>query len=146
MLAEAALADGVRRFVYTGTIDSYDSADARTVIDARTPVDARMARRNLYARSKAACEALLQRMHAERGLPLVILRPGVVVGVGSPPAHWGVGMFHSDTRAELWGDGTNKLPLVLVDDVAEGLALALDVPDIEGKTLLLTDEPLLSAR
>ena len=146
VLAEAVLAHGVRRFVYTGTIDSYDSADARTVIDARTPVDVRIASRNLYARSKAACEALLQRMHAERGLPLVIFRPGVVVGAGSPPAHWGVGMFHSDTRAQLWGDGTTKLPLVLVDDVAEGLALALDRPGIEGKTLLLTDEPLLSAR
>jgi nucleoside-diphosphate-sugar epimerase len=140
------LAHGVRRFVYTGTIDSYDSADARTVIDARTPVDSRIASRNLYARSKAVCEALLQRMHAERGLPLVIFRPGVVVGAGSPPAHWGVGMFHSDTRAQLWGEGTTKLPLVLVDDVAEGLALALDRPGIEGKTLLLTDEPLLSAR
>ena len=146
VLAEAALAHGVRRFVYTGTIDSYDSADARTVIDASTPVDARIQSRNLYARSKAACEALLQRMHSERGLPLVIVRPGVVVGAGSPPAHWGVGMFHSDTRAQLWGNGTTKLPLVLVDDVAEGLALALDRPGIEGKTLLLTDEPLLSAR
>ena len=108
VLAEAVLAHGVKRFVYTGTIDSYDSADARAVIDARTPVDARIASRNLYARSKAACEALLQRMHAERGLPLVIFRPGVVIGAGSPPAHWGVGMFHSDTRAQLWGEGTHQ--------------------------------------
>jgi predicted dehydrogenase/nucleoside-diphosphate-sugar epimerase len=146
VLAEAVLAHGVKRFVYTGTIDSYDSADARIVIDSRTPIDARIASRNLYARSKAACEALLQRMQAERGLPLVIFRPGVVIGAGSPPAHWGVGMFHSDTRAQLWGQGTTKLPLVLVDDVAEGLALALDAPGIEGKTFLLTDDPLLSAR
>ncbi|MEO7116356.1 MAG: NAD-dependent epimerase/dehydratase family protein, partial [Caldimonas sp.] len=145
-LAESALAHGVKRFIYTGTIDSYDSADASTVIDARTPVDARMGRRNLYARSKAACEALLQKMHSERGLPLVIFRPGVVIGEGSPPAHWGVGMFHSDTRAQLWGDGTTKLPLVLVGDVAEGLAQAMDAPGIEGKTFLLTGEPLLTAR
>ena len=145
-LAEAALAHGVKRFIYTGTIDSYDSADARDVIDSRTPVDARIDRRNLYARSKAACEALLQRMHAERGLPLVIVRPGVVIGEGSPPAHWGVGMFHSDTRAQLWGDGATPLPLVLVDDVAEGLALAMDAPGIEGRALLLTDEPLLTAK
>ena len=146
MLAEAALAHGVRRFIYTGTIDSYDSADAATVIDCDTPLDPRIDARNLYARSKAACEALLQKMHAERGLPLVIFRPGVVIGAGSPPAHWGVGMFHSDTRAQFWGDGTTKLPLVLVDDVAEGLALGMDAPGIEGQTFLLTDEPLLSAR
>lgn len=146
VLAEAALAYNVARFIYTGTIDSYDSADERAVIDARTPVDPRMAHRNLYARSKAACEAILQRMHAEQGLPLVIFRPGVVIGEGSPPAHWGVGMFHSDTRAQLWGSGTTKLPLVLVDDVAEGLALGMDAPGIEGKSFLLTDAPLLTAR
>ena len=146
ILAEAALAHGVKRFIYTGTIDSYDSADGRNVIDSRTPVDAHLERRNLYARSKAVCEALLQRMHAERGLPLVIFRPGVVIGAGSPPAHWGVGMFHSDTRVQLWGDGHTRLPLVLVDDVAQALALALDAPGIEGRAWLLTDEPLLTAR
>ncbi len=146
VLAEAALAHGVKRFIYTGTIDSHDSADASDVIDSDTPLDARMPHRNLYARSKAACEALLQAMHKAQGLPLVVFRPGVVVGEGSPPAHWGVGMFHSDTRAQLWGDGKTKLPLVLVDDVAEGLALGMTVPGIEGQTFLLTDDPLLSAR
>lgn len=146
VLAEAALAHGVKRFIYTGTIDSHYSAAATDVIDGDTPVDPRLARRNFYARSKATCEAMLMEMHRERGLPLVVFRPGVVIGEGSPAAHWGVGMFHSDTRAQLWGDGSTKLPLVLVDDVAEGLALGLEAPGIEGQTFLLTDEPLLSAR
>jgi 2-alkyl-3-oxoalkanoate reductase len=35
---------------------------------------------------------------------------------------------------------------VLVDDVAQGLALGMSVPGIEGQTFLLTDEPLLSAQ
>ena len=146
VLAQAALDHGVKRFIYTGTIDSHDSADANDVITSETPLDARLDHRNLYARSKAICEALLMRMHKERGLPLVIFRPGVVIGEGSPPAHWGVGMFHSDTRAELWGNGKTKLPLVLVDDVAEGLALGMAAPGIEGQTFLLTDAPLLTAR
>ena len=45
-------------------------------------------------------------------LPLVIFRPGIVIGKGCPPAHWGVGMFESDTRVQLWGNGKNKLPFV----------------------------------
>ena len=146
VLAEAALAHGVKRFIYTGTIDSYFSAREQDVIDSDTPLDPRIGDRNLYARSKAACEAILQAMHRERGLPLVVFRPGVVIGEGSPPAHWGVGMFHSDARVQLWGEGTTKLPLVLVDDVAEALALGMTVPGIEGQTFLLTDEPLLSAK
>ena len=55
-------------------------------------------------------------------------------------------MFHSDSRVEYWGDGNNKLPLVLVDEVAQALVLAHDAPQIEGRSFLLTDEPLLTAR
>jgi predicted dehydrogenase/nucleoside-diphosphate-sugar epimerase len=146
VVGQCALDAGVRRFIYTGTIDSYDSARAGSVIDNGTPVDARIATRNHYAHSKAECERVLMEMHKAKGLPLVIFRPGIVIGEGCPPAHWGVGMFHSDTRVQYWGDGNNKLPLVLVDDVAQALLLALDAPQIEGRSFLLTDEPLLSAR
>jgi predicted dehydrogenase/nucleoside-diphosphate-sugar epimerase len=146
VLAEAALAAGVRRFIYTGTIDSYDAAGVHTVIDGRTPLDPAIESRNLYARSKAACETLLLDLHRTRGLPLVIFRPAVVIGEGCPPAHWGVGMFHSDTRVQYWGSGEHKLPLVLVDDVAEALVLGLDKPGIDGQAFLLTDAPLLTAR
>jgi nucleoside-diphosphate-sugar epimerase/predicted dehydrogenase len=146
VVAQCALAAGVRRFIYTGTIDSYDSAREGAVIDGSTPLDPRIATRNHYARSKAVCEGVLMDLHRNQRLPLVIFRPGIVIGEGCPPAHWGVGMFHSDSRVEYWGDGQNKLPLVLVDDVAQALLLAHDAPAIEGKTFLLTDEPLLTAR
>ncbi|WP_431065825.1 NAD-dependent epimerase/dehydratase family protein [Methylotuvimicrobium sp.] len=145
-IAERALAYGVKRFIYTGTIDSYYSADANEVITGDTPLDPNIERRNLYARSKAACEALLTDLHKSQKLPLVIFRPGIVIGKGCPPAHWGVGMFESETRVQLWGDGKNKLPLVLVEDVAEALAIALDAPAIEGQIFLLTDQPILSAQ
>lgn len=145
-LAEAAMRHGVKRFVYTGTIDSYHSADPSAVIDGSTGVDRHIESRNLYARSKAACEALLTGLHRDRGLPLVIFRPGIVIGEGSPPAHWGVGMFYSDTRVDYWGDGANEIPLVLVDDVADALVRGASVPGIEGQSFLLTSPPLMSAR
>lgn len=146
VLARAALEAGVKRFIYTGTIASYASGRASDLIDNRTPVDPRISRRGHYARSKAACEALLQAMQREEGLPLVILRPGIVIGPGSPPAHLGVGRFSSETRVDYWGEGSNPLPFVVVDDVADALVLALDAPDIEGQALLVTSPPLMSAR
>lgn len=146
VLAEAALSAGVQRFIYTGTIASYASANPRDVIDNRTPTDPAIARRSHYPRSKAACETLLQAMQRDRGLPLVIVRPGIVIGPGSPPAHLGVGCFASETRVDYWGDGTALLPLVLVDDVADALVRAHDAPGIEGQTLLLTSPPLMTAR
>jgi len=146
VLAEAALTAGVRRFIYTGTISSYASGNPRDVIDNTTPVDPRITSRSHYSRSKAACEALLQDLQRQRGLGLVIARPAIVIGPGSPPAHLGVGRFASETRVSFWGDGATALPLVLVDDVAEALAKMLDAPRVEGQTLLLTSPPLLTAR
>jgi nucleoside-diphosphate-sugar epimerase/predicted dehydrogenase len=145
-LAEMALSAGVKRFVYTGTIDSYYSGEASDTITSDTPLDPRIAHRNHYARSKATCESLLLSLHRQHGLPLVIVRPGVVIGKGSAPAHWGVGMFRSDVAVEYWGDGRNSLPFVLVDDVAEAVFRAGTVSGIEGLTFLATDAPMLSAR
>ena len=146
VLAEAALAAGVRRFVYTGTIASYASVDPARVIDNATPVDSAIHKRSYYARSKAECEALLQRLHRDHEFPLVILRPGIVIGPGTPPTHLGIAKFSSEVQVNYWGTGRNPLPLVLVDDVADALAKALDAPGIEGATLLVAGPPLLSAR
>lgn len=145
-IAERALAKGIRRFIYTGTIDSYYSADANEIITSDSPLDSKISSRNLYARSKANCEAILIDLYRKRGFPVVIFRPGIVIGKGCPPAHWGVGMFQSATRLSYWGNGENKLPLVLVEDVVNALVLGLDKEGIEGQSFLLTDEPLLSAR
>jgi nucleoside-diphosphate-sugar epimerase/predicted dehydrogenase len=144
-IAECAQKAGVKQFIYTGTIDSYYSANASEVITADTPLDTNK-NRNLYARSKATCEALLMEMHKSSGFPVTIFRPGVVIGKGCPPAHWGVGMFQSESRVQFWGDGQNKLPLVLVEDVASALVLAYGRKDIAGQTFLLTDAPLLSGQ
>jgi nucleoside-diphosphate-sugar epimerase/predicted dehydrogenase len=146
VLAQAALAAGVERFIYTGTIASYAADSPQQVIDNTTPLDPAIARRSYYARSKATCEVLLQGMQRDSRLPLVILRPGVVIGPGSPPAHPGVGHFASETRVDYWGDGNSPVPLVLVDDVADALARALDAPGALGQTLLVTSPPLLTAR
>ena len=145
-LARACLKRGVKRLIYTGTIDSFYAGGRAGTITEKTPVDPNIRRRNNYARAKAAVEQVLTEMHRKEGLPVVILRPGIVIGRGGNPFHWGVGKWSSPGVVELWGDGTNKLPLVLVDDVASGLVRAMEVPGIEGRTYNLIDAPLLSAR
>jgi nucleoside-diphosphate-sugar epimerase len=145
-IAEHALAAKVRRFVYTGTIDSFYAGAGAGVIDDATPLDPAIERRNLYARAKAHSERLLVRMRQERGLPLVIVRPGIVIGRGGSPFHWGVGMWrHGGAVCEIWGKGRNPLPLVLVEDVADALIAALDVPGIEGEAFNLIGDISLSA-
>jgi predicted dehydrogenase/nucleoside-diphosphate-sugar epimerase len=145
-LAAAAIEAGVKRFIYTGTIDSYASARSNDVITSDTPIDPKIDSRNFYARSKAQCETLLKDLHQTGGLPLVIFRPGIVIGKGSPTAHWGVGRFNSASDVEFWGGGSHPLPFVTVDDVADALVLGAETPGIDGETFLLTDGPLLTAR
>ena len=145
-LARACLERGVKRLIYTGTIDSFYAGGRAGTITEDTSLDRNIKRRNNYARAKAAAEDVLMEMHRKEGLPVVILRPGIVIGRGGNPFHWGVGKWSSEGVVETWGDGTNKLPLVLVDDVASGLVRAMETPGIEGRTYNLVDEPLLSAR
>jgi predicted dehydrogenase/nucleoside-diphosphate-sugar epimerase len=145
-VAECALEAGVKRLVYTGTIASYYQGAKARMISEDTPLDPGIARGNLYARAKTASEELLLKMHKEQGLPVVILRPGVVIGRGGSPFHWGVAMWWHDAVCQTWGAGENKLPLVLVEDVASGLISAMDAQGIEGRSFNLVGEPSLSAQ
>lgn len=144
-IAKAAMAAGVKRLIYTGTIASYDMSDPATKITEDTSFGD-ISKRNLYARSKAESEAGLVAMHRDMGLPLVIARPGIVLGIGGPLQHWGIGRWHGSGAVRLWGNGRNILPFVLVDDVADALIRMMQTPDIEGKSFNLIGEPMLTGR
>jgi nucleoside-diphosphate-sugar epimerase len=146
LVGECALQAGVKRIIYAGTIDSYYAGKRGSTITEATPLDPHIARRNLYARAKALSEAALFEMHQERNLPLVIVRPGIVIGRGGSPFHWGVGMWWHDAVCQIWGQGHNKLPLVLVEDVARGLIAAMDTPAIEGRDFNLVADQFLSTK
>lgn len=145
-IGEACLEAGVDRLIYTGTIDSYDASQPDRPITEETPFDHDLERRNLYARSKAACEEALKELAAQRDLRLVIVRPGIVIGEGGPLQHWGVAMWRGATACKLWGNGRNVMPFVLVENVADGLVRAMKTDGVEGKSFNLIGDPMLSAR
>lgn len=144
-IAEACLELGTRRLIYTGTIASYYTGKGAGTITETTPLDRKITKRMYYARAKALSEELLTKMHREKGLAVVILRPGIVIGAGASPCHGGIGLWNGPGVCRLWGTGTELLPLVLVEDVAAALALAIDAPGIDGRSFNLVDTPLLSA-
>jgi predicted dehydrogenase/nucleoside-diphosphate-sugar epimerase len=146
LIAEACLEAGVKRLIYTGTIASYYAGAAAATITEQTPLDDAIARRDYYSRAKAEAEGMLMEMYHTKQLPLVIFRPGIVIGQHGSPFHWGVGMWISEGLCDVWGDGKNKLPFVLVRDVAAALVRGMLVPGIEGRTYNLVDLPLLTAR
>ena len=144
-VAEACLEARVRRLIYTGTIDSYYAGVKGAIITEETPLDPQIHRRNYYARSKAHSEQLLTTFHREKGLPVVIIRPGIVIGRGGSPFHWGVGMWSWNGVCQIWGPGLNPLPFVLVEDVARALVSALRTEAIDGESFNLIADSRLSA-
>ncbi len=145
-VAEAAQKAGVKRLIYTGTIASYDMSDPAKTITEQTSFGDDMSDRNLYARSKAECEKRLLEMHRTQGLPLVIARPGIVIGEGGPLQHWGIGRWHGAGAVRIWGDGHNILPFVLIDDISDALIAMIDKDEAVGQSFNLIGEPMMSAR
>jgi predicted dehydrogenase/nucleoside-diphosphate-sugar epimerase len=149
-VAEAALAAGVERFVYVSSIAAlYAGADRGTsVIDDELQTDPQPEGREIYSRGKMEAERRLLELHRRRGLPLVIVRPGVVLGEGTPLQHSGLGLWVRDNHCVGWGLGDHPLPVVDVDDVAEALVLLALHPghDLDGQALNLCSRAPLSAR
>ncbi len=148
-LAEAALLAGVRRFVFvSSTAALYLGADAGSVVEDDLPCDSRPLSRAIYARGKILAERALLDLHRERGLPLVIARPAVVLGAGAPMQHSGLGLWVRDNHCVGWGRGATPLPVVAVDDVVDALVRLTTFAGtgLEGRALNLSADTGLSAR
>ncbi len=77
---------------------------------------------------------------------MVIARPAIVLGGPHTFEHSGVGLWARDNHCVGWGTGRDPLPLVLVDDCADGLVAALDAPAAANKTYNLAGPVRLTAR
>lgn len=145
-VAAACQAAGIGRLIHVGSIASLYLGPQPVPVTGATPPDPEAERRADYARAKVLCDRMLLARHAEHGLPVVILRPGVVVGAGASPFHSGLGLFNNERHCIGWNGGRNPLPFVLVEDVAEAILLACDAPGIEGRCYNLVGEVRPSAR
>jgi nucleoside-diphosphate-sugar epimerase len=148
-VARAAQESGAQRFLFASTIAAlYLGADRGVqALQDSLDTDPRPAARALYARGKIATEQALLELHRERGLPLVIVRPGVVLGRGTALQHSGLGLWVRDNHCVGWGTGRHALPLVWVDDVAEAIVRAALHPshELHGKALNLCADTGLTA-
>jgi nucleoside-diphosphate-sugar epimerase len=143
-VAEVVLERGIRRLVYTSTIAGLHLGRARSITEEEGP-DPKPELRSWYARGKIMAEKSLNRLHQDRRLPVVIFRPGIVVGVGNNLSNGAIGVWVSPTRCSVIGNGRTPLPMVLVEDVAQALVLAKDAPGVDGRTFNLAGDVRPSA-
>ncbi|MDX1657441.1 MAG: NAD(P)-dependent oxidoreductase [Nitriliruptorales bacterium] len=129
-VANAALDEGVDRFVHISTGAVYDRG-GREVVEEDTPM---VTEGSPYAVTKAEAEEVVHNAH-EDGLPTVILRPPAVLGPG-PTSTWGTRVPGMVLDGELTTErsGETTLAWVHVEDLADAVVLALDRDEAVGNT------------
>ena len=145
LVADACLAEGVEQLQFASSIAALYLGRPGVVVTNDTPPDDQPNARCDYAKAKILCERLLLDLHRTRQLPVVIVRPGIVVGAGGPPQHLGVGHWASPTRCISWGTSDCPLPFVLASDVASAMAAIAARDGLAGRAFNLAGDVRLKA-
>jgi predicted dehydrogenase/nucleoside-diphosphate-sugar epimerase len=145
-VAEACLSHRIEQLQFASSIAAYYLGKPNATVREETDIDDRPLERCDYARAKIVSEQLLTEMNRTRDLPVVIFRPGIVVGAGGPVEHLGVGYWPDATNCITWGSGEHPLPFVLVDDVVDAMVKALGTGGLAGSAFNLVGDVRLTAR
>ena len=135
-LVRAALAAGVRRFVHVSSI-SVHGTDVRGWADETTPLRGGA---DPYSRTKVEGERLLERLIAGEDAPVTIIRPGLIYGPRDTNSFARFAGLIERGGMPVIGSGHNRLPLVFVTDVAEGIVLATEADTTIGNAYLLVND------
>jgi len=133
-VAEAALEEGVSKVAHVSTFVVWGKP-AQIPFDEETPVGPE--RFTAYAESKYEGDLVVWKLYRERGLPVVVLYPGGVMGAGNPKSN---GQYIQDlVKGRMPGmvfeDST--LTWVHVKDVAEAIVRALEKEGNKGEEYLV---------
>ena len=136
VVAAAALAAGVPRFVHVSTVAVYDAGD-RNLVEEDCPL---ATEGHQYSVSKAEGEGVVRELE-EEGLKAVILRPGAILGA-HPTSTWSVKIPTAVKKREhrLLVDGLNVMPFVHVENVVDAVVTSLDSKSAVGRAYNLVDE------
>jgi len=147
-LLDAVAAEGtVRRFVSISSMAVHSNATLRrrAVVDESCAIDGELVERyDPYAYGKAKQDEVVREYGRTRGVPYVIVRPGVTFGPGKGriPGRVGVDTFGIFLHLGL----NNRLPITYVENCAEAILLAGLTPGIDGEEINVVDDDLPRSR
>jgi nucleoside-diphosphate-sugar epimerase len=136
----------LKRFVSLSSFAVYTNRNkAGAVLDEGCPIEESPASRgDAYCYAKMKQDELLAEYGKRRGIPYVILRPGVVYGAGKKglPGRIGLGTF----GVFLHLGGSNRVPLTYVDNCCDAIVLGGLKQGIDGEVFNVVDNDLPSSR
>lgn len=126
---------GVKRLVFVSSPSVYSRTGDRLKI--KEPEVDKRNNLNNYIRSKIAAEQVV--MSCARDIEVVILRPRGIIGVGDTSIVPRLLAANASFGIPLFRDGTNKVDLTCVENVALACRLAAESPRAVGKTYNITN-------
>jgi nucleoside-diphosphate-sugar epimerase len=137
----------LRRFVNISSIAVYSNEKMRRgdLLDETCEVETDLVERyDPYVYGKSKQDGLVLEYARTKGLPYVIMRPGVVFGPGKAQLTGRVGVNTFGVFLHIGFD--NAIPLTYVDNCAEAIVLAGLRKGIEGEVINIVDDDLPKSR
>ena len=133
---DGAARAGVQRFVHFSSIRAFSDLDYPDGVDEHHPV---RTDGNPYVDTKVAGEQVVLQAHAAGEVPCTIIRPGDVYGPGSRP--WTILPVEAikANRFVLPAMGKGIFSPVYVDNLVDGVLLAVSDPRAAGQVFTLSD-------
>jgi nucleoside-diphosphate-sugar epimerase len=137
----------LKRFVNISSLAVYSNRRIRRggLMDESCKVDGKLVERyDAYAYGKAKQDELVLEYAQTKGLPYVLVRPGLVLGPGKAkiPGRVGIDTFGVFLHLGL----NNRMPLTYVDNCAEAIVLAGLKRGIDGQVINIVDDDLPKSR
>lgn len=133
---EGAARAGAGRFVHFSSVRAFSDVDFPDGVGEEHPV---RTNGNPYVDTKVASEQVALQAHAAGEIPVTVIRPGDVYGPNSRP--WTV-LPLAEIRANrfaLPAMGRSVFSPVFIENLADGVLLAIDEPGAAGQVYVLSD-------
>ena len=136
---EACHANAVRRLVYLSSIAVYGLAHPGERIDENTPFDPHPEARDAYAHSKILADQEALAFARGTGLPVTILREGLVYGPGRPLPTSLLG-FRAGKAHFAFANRRDHFPLNYVENLVDAMLTAAQAQDSRPHQYILLDD------
>lgn len=143
-LIQAALEHGVRRFVHVSSIGVYPERPDGAVIGEDEGYDENTGRGG-YTRSKIMADQIAFWYARARSAPITVIRPATIYGPGGKNSLVRVGVKKGRLNV-IFGDGSNMMPLVYVDNVVDALVAASRRDEAIGRAYNVVDDDRITQR
>jgi nucleoside-diphosphate-sugar epimerase len=134
---EAALGQGVRKFIYCSTCGVHGNIDHPPGGE-----DAPIQPADYYQRTKYEAEPLVREFHRQ-GLPSVILRPAAIYGPGDPERFLMIFRRVARGTFPMLGDGRTFYHPLYIDNLVDAFVRAMEDGVGDGEAYLIADDQYL---